>query len=203
MRIAQVPHSCSGGLGPGGLSRQPCKGQSPQQTVAGDTVISRPRKDGTHSHPKGPGCTCTQQVLTILFPPLCTESLPFTLCSPCSPCFSVSEVHRRWAQNFGLTKTFYSFFLKKTSGKGSRRSWSASGTPALCVVRALDEWRATGFGKIKPEDNDVLIERQRMELFPVQSLTDQYLADLDDLADRYFRLGLGSHRQIFAGRVHV
>jgi hypothetical protein len=36
---------------------------------------------------------------------------------------------------------------------------------------------------IRPEDNDVLIERQRMELFPVQSLTDQYLADLDDLAD--------------------
>ena len=30
----------------------------------------------------------------------------------------------------------------------------------------------------------MLIERQRMELFPVQSLTDQYLADLDDLADR-------------------
>jgi len=39
-------------------------------------------------------------------------------------------------------------------------------------------------GTIRPEDNDVLIERQRMELYPVQSLTDQYLADLDDLADR-------------------
>jgi hypothetical protein len=39
-------------------------------------------------------------------------------------------------------------------------------------------------GKIRPEDNDVLIERQRMELFQPQSLTDQYLNDLDDLDDR-------------------
>lgn len=38
---------------------------------------------------------------------------------------------------------------------------------------------------IRPEDNDVLIERQRMELFQPQSLTDQYLNDLDDLDDRY------------------
>jgi len=44
--------------------------------------------------------------------------------------------------------------------------------------------KARRAGTIRPEDNDVLIERQRMELYPVQSLTDQYLADLDDLADR-------------------
>jgi len=37
--------------------------------------------------------------------------------------------------------------------------------------------------RIRPEDNDVEIERQRMELFQPQSLTDQYLADLDDLDD--------------------
>lgn len=43
---------------------------------------------------------------------------------------------------------------------------------------------AGGETKIRPEDNDVLIERQRMELFQPQSLTDQYLADLDDLDDR-------------------
>ena len=41
-----------------------------------------------------------------------------------------------------------------------------------------------GAAKIRPEDNDVLLERIRMELNPIQSLQDQYLNDLDDLADR-------------------
>jgi len=50
-------------------------------------------------------------------------------------------------------------------------------------MRMLNQ-KARRAGTIRPEDNDVLIERQRMELYPVQSLTDQYLADLDDLADR-------------------
>ena len=42
-----------------------------------------------------------------------------------------------------------------------------------------------GRSAIRPEDNDVQIEweRYRMDLGQVQSLTDQYLNDLDDLAD--------------------
>ena len=54
---------------------------------------------------------------------------------------------------------------------------------ACLRLRMLNQ-KARRAGTIRPEDNDVLIERQRMELYPVQSLTDQYLADLDDLADR-------------------
>ena len=53
-----------------------------------------------------------------------------------------------------------------------------------CLRMRMLNQKARRAGTIRPEDNDVLIERQRMELYPVQSLTDQYLADLDDLADR-------------------